>query len=170
MVQPKYNPQEALKRVELMMKYDSSKTLTENKEIIFEQSDFNYFNEISKSIMKYPDKWPIDFGKPTIDVTKHSQEIYKAIKGAGRDSKGLEYIIPKTFNTINNSVSTIKTYPSIGKESIYDAINGEWFAGKILSDIISRLSTQLTEWCNIPNNKKNDICTIKTKEQLKYGI
>ena len=37
MVQPQYSPQEALERVKLMMKYDTSKTLNENKEIIFEQ-------------------------------------------------------------------------------------------------------------------------------------
>jgi hypothetical protein len=37
MVQPKYSPQEALERVKLMMKYDTSKTLNENKEIIKEQ-------------------------------------------------------------------------------------------------------------------------------------
>ena len=30
MVQPKYSPQEALERVKLMMKYNSSKTLNEN--------------------------------------------------------------------------------------------------------------------------------------------
>lgn len=38
MVQPKYNPQEALERVKLMMKYDLSKTLNENKKVIEEQS------------------------------------------------------------------------------------------------------------------------------------
>lgn len=37
MVQPKYSPEEALERVKLMMRYDSSKTLNENREIIFEQ-------------------------------------------------------------------------------------------------------------------------------------
>jgi hypothetical protein len=37
MVQPQYSPQEALERVKLMMKYDTSKTLNENREIIFEQ-------------------------------------------------------------------------------------------------------------------------------------
>ena len=37
MVQPKHNPQEALERMKLMMKYDSSKTLTENVEVIKEQ-------------------------------------------------------------------------------------------------------------------------------------
>ena len=38
MVQPQYSPQEALERVKLMMKYDTSKTLNENREIIFEQA------------------------------------------------------------------------------------------------------------------------------------
>ena len=34
MVQPKYSPQEAMERVKLMMGYDSSKTLSENKQSI----------------------------------------------------------------------------------------------------------------------------------------
>jgi hypothetical protein len=38
MVQPNYSPEEALHRVKLMMSYDSKKTLTENKQIIEEQT------------------------------------------------------------------------------------------------------------------------------------
>jgi hypothetical protein len=37
MVHPKYSPEEALQRAKLMMKYDTSKTLNENKETISEQ-------------------------------------------------------------------------------------------------------------------------------------
>jgi hypothetical protein len=37
MVQPKYSPEEALQRIKLMMEYDTSKTLNENKETIKEQ-------------------------------------------------------------------------------------------------------------------------------------
>ena len=37
MVQPKYSPEEALQRIKLMMEYDSSKTLDENKKVISEQ-------------------------------------------------------------------------------------------------------------------------------------
>jgi len=37
MVQPKYNPQESLERIKLMMNYDTSKTLNENREIIKEE-------------------------------------------------------------------------------------------------------------------------------------
>ena len=36
MIQPKYSPEEALQRIKLMMGYDSSKTLNENKSVIFE--------------------------------------------------------------------------------------------------------------------------------------
>lgn len=38
MVQPKYSPEEALERVKLMMKYDLSKTSTENKKVVYEQT------------------------------------------------------------------------------------------------------------------------------------
>ena len=37
MIQPKYNPKEALEKIKLNMKYDTSKTLNENKQIISEQ-------------------------------------------------------------------------------------------------------------------------------------
>jgi len=37
MVQPKYNPKESLERIKLMMNYDTSKTLNENREIIKEE-------------------------------------------------------------------------------------------------------------------------------------
>ena len=37
MKQPEYSPLEALERIKLMMKYDMSKTLNENKEVISEQ-------------------------------------------------------------------------------------------------------------------------------------
>jgi hypothetical protein len=39
MKQPEYSPLEALERIKLMMKYDMNKTLNENKQIIFEQTN-----------------------------------------------------------------------------------------------------------------------------------
>lgn len=41
MVQPKYSPEEALQKIKLMMEYDSSKTLDENKKVISEQTAGN---------------------------------------------------------------------------------------------------------------------------------
>lgn len=53
MVQPKYNPQEALERVKLMMNYDLSKTSTENKKIIEEQTEEKGRFSCIKNYFKY---------------------------------------------------------------------------------------------------------------------
>lgn len=54
MVKAKYNPQEALERVKLMMKYDLSKTLTENKILVLEQTTDVTIDDIKngKSVVK----------------------------------------------------------------------------------------------------------------------
>jgi len=52
MVQPQYSPEEALERVKLMMSYDMSKTLNENKDIIFEEN-INIFKNKSQEELKY---------------------------------------------------------------------------------------------------------------------
>ena len=169
MIQPKYNPQEALERVKLMMSYDMRKTLNENKKVISEQSNFDYFSEITKSYMKYPKGIPnINFGSSTIEPTRRVQEFVNAISpektfGLGRDTKAIDYIVSQTFTSLPNSLSFIKKYPEIGGESLYDAIDGEWFSGKIMNNIVSKISSQLKDWCQSPNNKKHDVCVEKTK-------
>jgi hypothetical protein len=40
MIQPKHSPKEALEKIKLMMKYDTSKTLNENKQVISEDVDW----------------------------------------------------------------------------------------------------------------------------------
>lgn len=47
MVQPKYSPEEALERVKLMMKYDLSKTSTENKKVVSEQTQSSVSDPLS---------------------------------------------------------------------------------------------------------------------------
>ena len=61
MVQPKYSPEEALERVKLMMKYNLSKTLTENKTLVLEQTTDLTIDDIKngKSVVKYGMKGPI---------------------------------------------------------------------------------------------------------------
>tara|TARA_B110000503_G_scaffold138607_1_gene225136 strand:+ start:137 stop:670 length:534 start_codon:yes stop_codon:yes gene_type:complete len=177
MVQPQYNPQESLERVKLMMGYDMSKTLNENKNIIFEQSGFDYFTEMVRTYMKYPKSIPnVNFGTPKIDAKKNAKVINDAVSqktfGAfgGRDSEGLDYVIGKSFNNIADSMSLIKTYPDVGEESLYEAIDGEWFSGDIMKTIVDKVSVQLKSWCSSPANTSQSLCKIKTKEQLKYGI
>ena len=61
MVQPKYSPEESLERVKLMMKYDLSKTLTENKILVSEQTTDLTIDDIKngKSVVKSGMKGPI---------------------------------------------------------------------------------------------------------------
>ena len=51
MVQPKYSPEEALQRVKLMMGYDSSKTLTENKQAAGLLKEAQLLNEIEPTTL-----------------------------------------------------------------------------------------------------------------------
>lgn len=56
MVQPKYRPEEALERVKLMMKYDLSKTSTENNKIVSEQTAAaGYIDPNKQSTLKRKD-------------------------------------------------------------------------------------------------------------------
>ena len=61
MVQPKYSPEEALERVKLMMKYNLSKTFTENKTLVLEQTTDLTIDDIKngKSVVKSGMKGPI---------------------------------------------------------------------------------------------------------------
>ena len=170
MVQPNYSPEEALERVKLMKSYDMSKTLNENKVVIFEQSvnPDEYFSTIVKGYMKNPNKMTINYGNPTIDPKKNAEAFQKAIKGIGRDISGLDYVIDKTFNKLSDSMSLIKTYPEVNGETLYDAIDGEWFSGGIMKTIVNKITSQLKTWCT--SNPQKEICKVKSKEQMKYGI
>jgi len=53
MIQPKYSPKEALEKIKLMMKYDSSKTLNENREIIFEQVTAGEASSIAEELWSH---------------------------------------------------------------------------------------------------------------------
>jgi hypothetical protein len=61
MVQPKYSPEEALQRIKLMMEYDLSKTSTENKNVVLEQTKELTIDDIKngKSVVKLGMKGPI---------------------------------------------------------------------------------------------------------------
>ena len=161
---------EALKRVLLMMKYDNKKTLVENTSLIFEQTDVEYFDTVVKSYMKNPQNITINYGSPKIDPIKNAQAFQKAIGGIGREISGLDYIINKTFNNISDSISMFKAYPEVAEESLYDAIEGEWFSGNLMKTIVNKVSTQMKSWCSLPANSKQEICIIKSKEEIKYGI
>jgi hypothetical protein len=53
----KYSPEESLKRIKLMMGYDMSKTLNENRNVIFEQDEINDDTGIAQSFYKSATVW-----------------------------------------------------------------------------------------------------------------
>lgn len=170
MVQTKYSPEELLNKIRLNMMYDSSKTLNENELVVKEQTegDLEYFKTAVESIMNKPDQVSkLNFGTPTVNIDTAVKAIKKSVEGMGTDFHGLDYILEKGFNNISNSMEIIKKYPSIGGESLYSALNGEWFAGFKTDKIVTEVAGQLMEWCS---GKKNiSICKPKTKDELKYG-
>jgi hypothetical protein len=171
MVNKQYTAGEALNEIRLRMIYDSSKTLNENKRIVNEQNTDNllYFETAAKSIMKNPKQITnINFGNPDINSKNAATAIKTSVdKNFGTDFKGLKYAIEKGFTKINNSMSIIKNYPSIGGESLYDALDGEWFAGSEMDDLVDVVANQLMEWCRTKQNI--GICVPKSEDELKYG-
>jgi hypothetical protein len=170
---------EALNRVRLMMGYDSKKTLVENTSLLLEQNEDEYFTNLVKSYMAHPEAIPNVFGKPTITPEVNAKAFFGAISnklnktrgitGIARDmdpAQGLPFIISKTFTSLPNSFAMFKSYPAVGGESLWDALEGEWFAGDLKDSIINPVKTQLQTWCKDPKHKKNDLCVVKTR----YGL
>jgi cytidyltransferase-like protein len=98
-----------------------------------------------------------------------SNDRHRGLGSITRDmdpDQGLPSIISKTFNTLPNTVAMIKSYPAVGGESLWDAIEGEWFADDLKNSVINSIKTQLKNWCQTPKNKKNNLCVVKSR----YGL
>jgi len=91
MVQPKYSPQEALERVKLMMKYDTSKTLNENKGIIKEQLS-SCPNSISDDDIK---KLAEDAGKSAFSLTALVKRMFSGDENAKVVLNAIKQVVGK---------------------------------------------------------------------------
>ena len=141
MKQPKYNPQEALERIKLMMEYDSSKTLDENKKTISEQ--VNCPNAISDDEME-------EICNEMWDNLQGLQMVFvRMFKDQKDNAKNI-------FNTINDLIGknhkddltgecepAIKSFKKFYKER---ANEGGWFGFSTDGSIENELK-------NIKNNK-----------------
>jgi len=145
--------------------------------LIFEQTSDEYFTNLVNSFMAHPEQIPNIFGQPTIKPEVNAKAFFMAIsndkkRGLGsftRDmdpEQGLPDIIKKTFNSLPNSVAMIKAYPAVGGETLWKALEGEWFAGDLKNLVITPIKTQLQNWCKDPKNTKNNLCVVKSK----YGL
>jgi len=119
MVQPKYSPEEALKRIKLMMEYDTSKTLNENVKTIKQP-----INEVAPLLGFIPVATPWLIGYGATALTAIGAWIYNVQGGGDSFSK------TKTFFAGCSSLDkNLKPTQSKGAHreaaySIYNAIEG----------------------------------------------
>ena len=119
MVQPKYSPEEALEKMKLMMKYDSSKTLNENIE-----STKQPINEIAPLLGFIPMALPWLIGYGTAAAAGIGTWIYNVQGGGDAFSKAQTF-----FAGCSSLDKNLKPLQSKGDhreaaDSIYNAIEG----------------------------------------------
>lgn len=83
MIQPKYSPKEALEKMKLLMKYDTSKTLNENVEVIKEQISDNQLDVDVETMIDLLD-FPVSEG----DLS----DAFKLIKKYESDPRGKDFL------------------------------------------------------------------------------
>jgi hypothetical protein len=120
MVHPKYSPEEALERVKLMMKYDTSKTLNENKE-----SNKQLIKEfVPVVIAGYTIAAPWVAGATAAAVTAVGTWIYNVQGGGDSFSKTKTFFQGCSSLAANLKPSQDKSAHREAADSIYNAIQG----------------------------------------------
>jgi hypothetical protein len=112
MAQTKYSPQEALDRVKLMMKYDTSKTLTENKESV------GLINEIAPII------WVVGAAMAAAPLTTIGTWIYNVQGGGDSFSKTQTFLQGCSSLDKNLKPTQSKGEHREAANAIYNAIEG----------------------------------------------
>ena len=120
MVHPKYSPEEALERVKLMMKYDTSKTLNENKE-----SNKQLIKEfVPVVIAGYTIAAPWVAGATAAAVTAVGTWIYNIQGGGDSFSKTQTFFQGCSSLDANLKPTQDKSAHREAADSIYNAIQG----------------------------------------------
>jgi hypothetical protein len=177
MITKKYTPEEALNEIRLRMVYDSSKTLNENLESVSAVGATNnpkYYKTRVEQLMEFPDNelFKLNFGTPTVNTEQAATTIYNAVAGLGTTPEALRHVIDKAFKTLADSVAIIKSYqsPEREDETLWDALNGEWFDGGSMERLVSKVAGQLKTWCESDvKHKKTPVCQVLTDNELQYG-
>jgi len=171
MIQPKYNPQEALERVKLLMKYDSSKTLTENKQQINEFLG----GPIARSVLSNP--------AARSGLVRAFKTVAKWVAGsailAPATLTGVVYWInhslqgndsfQKTKDFFNGCKTNIKSLETTVPKSeyrnaadiIYRAITRPWYEGATDNDAIRNALLSMPTVA--------DLCALNAWYKYKYG-
>jgi len=151
MKQPKYSPQEALERIKLMMEYDSSKTLDENKQTI---------NEVAPLIAAIP--WLTSavaskIGIGALVTGGIGAWIYNTQGGGDSFTKTKLFFAGCSKNMKDLKPTVSKSEYREAADSIYNAIEG---FGTRKDDIKSALNSMPTV---------ADLCALNSWYSTQYG-
>jgi hypothetical protein len=179
MVQPQYNPQEALERIKLMMKYDTSKTLNENKETINEvvaipwligltpligtwiyniqgggdsfSKTKSFFEGCSKNIKEL---------KPTVSKSEYraaADSIYNAIEGLGTDEDAIKAAL-NSMPTVAD-LCALNSWYSTQYGDLYDDLDGDIDGTDFIKYVWSAIAPKIADAQDDLNqtNKKEEI-------------
>lgn len=132
MVQPQYSPQEALERIKLMMKYDTSKTLNENVETIKQP-----INEALPALLGVP--WLIGYGVTAAGLI--GTWIYNVQGGGDAFSKTQTFLQGCSSLDKNLKPTQSKGDHREAADSIYNAIQGIGTDEDAIKGAISSMET-----------------------------
>jgi hypothetical protein len=149
MVQPNYSPQEALERVKLMMKYDTSKTLNENKQSI---------NEVVPLVIPaITIAAPWLYATGAAGVAAIGSWIYNVQGGGDSFKKTKDFFAGCSTNMKSLKPTVDKSTYRGAADSIYNAIEG---FGTTLPSIKSALDSMPTV---------ADLCALNSWYTTQYG-
>jgi len=146
MVHPKYSPEEALERVKLMMKYDTSKTLNENKES--NKQLIKEFVPVVIAGLKIAAPWVA--GATVAAVTAVGTWIYNIQGGGDSFSKTKTFFQGCSSLSANLKPTQDKSAHREAADSIYNAIQGLGTDEDAIRGAISSMET-VADLCAMHN-------------------
>jgi hypothetical protein len=152
MKQPEYSPLEALERIKLMMKYDMSKTLNENKEVIKQP-----INEIAPLVIAGITIAPWIAAASAAAVASIGTWIYNVQGGGDSFSKTKSFFEGCSKNIKELKPTVSKSEYRAAADAIYNAIEG---IGTTLPSIKSALDSMPTV---------ADLCALNSWYTTQYG-
>ena len=152
MKQPEYSPLEALERIKLMMKYDMSKTLNENKETIKQP-----INEIAPLVIAGITIVPWIAAASAAAVASIGTWIYNVQGGGDSFSKTKSFFEGCSKNIKELKPTVSKSEYRAAADAIYNAIEG---IGTTLPSIKSALDSMPTV---------ADLCALNSWYTTQYG-
>jgi hypothetical protein len=152
MVQPQYSPTEALNRIKLMMSYDMSKTLNENKETIKEP-----INEIAPLVIAGITIAPWLYSTTAAGIAAIGTWIYNTQGGGDSFAKTQSFFAGCSKNMKDLKPTVSKSEYRAAADSIYNAIEG---IGTDTNAIKAALNSMPTV---------SDLCALNSWYSTQYG-